>query len=101
MFQFGAQAKISKSWVIILQKTVKYYTYCKNDYHTKNKCLDKYPYLKKVKLASAKSGTKERRNRKPVKDKQGDNNLEKGFYFIQPKLESFMAISANPFLSKL
>ena len=101
MVQPGAQAGTSKARVITLQKTVKYCTYCKRDYHTEDECHDKYPHLKEAKIAAAKPGTKRRRNGKPVKDEQADNNPGEGSYFIQPELGSFMAIPANPLLSKL
>lgn len=80
-----AQAETSKAWVITLQKTVKYCRYCRKDYHTEDECYDKYPHLKEAKIAAAKSDTKQRRNKKPVKDDQADNNPDEGSYFIQPK----------------
>lgn len=97
----GTQSGISKVWVITLQKTVKYYTYCKRNYHSEDECHDKYHYFKEAKIATAKPGIKQWKNRKLVKDKQVDNNLGQCFYFIQPKLGSFIAIIANPFLYKL
>ena len=58
MVQPGAQAKTSKSRIITLQKTVKYYIYCKRDYHIEEKCYNKYFYLKEAKLAATKPGIK-------------------------------------------
>lgn len=56
--QLGAQPGTSRAWVITLQKTLKYCTYCKQDYHTKDKCYDKYPHLKKAQSISLKLATK-------------------------------------------
>ena len=100
MVQPGGQAGTSKSRVITLQKTVKYCTYCRRDYYTEDKCYDKYPYLKETKLAAVKLGTKQHKNGKLVKDKEANNNPGEGSYFIPPKLGLFMAISANPLLTK-
>ena len=68
MVQPGAQAGTSKARVITLQEIVKYCTYCKRDYHIEDECHNKYPYLKKAKIAAAKPGTKQWRNGKPIKD---------------------------------
>lgn len=56
MIKSRAQARTSKSQDITLKKIVKYYIYCKRDYHTEDKSHDNYFYLKKVKLANAKPG---------------------------------------------
>ncbi len=101
MVQPGAQVGTKKARFITLQKTVKYYTYCKRDYHTEDECYDKYPYLKEAKMAAVKPGTKRWRNGKPIKDKPADRNPGEGSYFIQPELGSFMAIPANSLLSRL
>lgn len=45
MVQSGAQIGTSNSRVLTVQKTVKYCTFCKRDYHTKNKCRVKHPNL--------------------------------------------------------
>lgn len=48
-----------------------------------------------------KLATKQQKIRKLVKDELVDNNLDKGFYFIQIKLGLFIAILANLLLSEL
>lgn len=93
MVQPEAQAGTSKSWVIILQKIVRYYTYCRRDDITEDEYHDKYPYLKEAKFVTAKPGTKQYRNRKPVKDEQTNINQGEGSYFIESKLGLFMANS--------
>ena len=99
--QQRAQPGTSKAWVITLRKIVKYCTYCKRDYHTKDECHNKYPYLKEAQVLSAKPTTKRRRNGKLVKDNSTNLDLGEGSYLIQPELGSFMATSAYLSLSKL
>lgn len=101
MIQPETPASTSKSRGITLQKIVQYCTYYRRDYHIEDKCHNKYPHLKKTKLATAKPDTKRRRIGKPVKNEQADNNLDKDFYLLKSELESFMTISANLFFSKL
>lgn len=56
MVQLRAHVGTNKVWIITLQKTVKYYIYCKRDYHTEDKCYDKYLHLKEAIIATAKPG---------------------------------------------
>lgn len=100
MVQPRAQAKNSKAKVIIVKKTVKYYIYCNSDYQTENKCHDKYFYPKEAKSFFTILVTKQRQNKKPIK-KKSNNKSGKIFYFIQPDLDPFMAVSANSSLFKL
>lgn len=100
MVYLKAQVETSKSQVIISQKSVKYYTYYRRKYHLKEECHDKYCHFKEIKQAATKPITKQCRIEKTVKDEQVNNNLDKGSYFIQPELGSFIAILANFFLSK-
>ena len=93
--QLRAKPGTIQARVITLQKTVKYCTYCKQDYYTENECHDKYPHLKEVQPSSNKLVSKRRRNGKPVKDNSASPNSSEGSYFIQTELGSFMAISAN------
>lgn len=58
MVQLRAQARTSKTYVIIVQKTIKCYTYCQQDYYIKDKYHDKYLYFKQAKVASTKSTIK-------------------------------------------
>lgn len=97
----GAQSGTSKAQVITLQKTVKYCIYCGRNYHTKNKCYNKYLYLKKAQALSAKLAIKWQRNRKPVKDNSTNLDLGKGSYFIQLEFGSFIATLANLLLANL
>ena len=98
--QIGAQVGTNKAQFITLHKIVKYYIYCKRDYYTENECHDKYPHFKEAKIATRKPDIKRRQNRKPIKN-EPISNSGKGFYFIQPEQGLFMAIQANPLLSKL
>lgn len=82
MIQFRAQVGTNKAWIITLHKTVKYCIYYKRDYHTENEYHDKYLHLNKAKMATTKPGTKQRQNRKPVKDEPADRNPNKSSYFI-------------------
>lgn len=62
--QKDAQIGTNNAQVLTLQKTVKYCTFCKHDYHTETKCCLKHPHLASSKLA----------NKLSQKQRQGGNN---------------------------
>lgn len=101
MVQLRTKAGICKARVITVQKIVKYCTYYKWDYHIEDKYYNKYIHLKKAKKTIVKPDTKQRKNRRSVKDEQMNNNLDKSSYLIQSKLRSFITILASSFLYKL
>lgn len=87
--QDGAQIGTSHSRVLTLQKTVKYCTFCKRDYHTENECRIKHPNL--APKPSSKPSRKRRRkaseNGNTTTTKPEDNTS----YFAQGEIIQFMA----------
>lgn len=74
---------ISKAQVITLQKKFQYCTYCKRDYHTKNKCHNKNLHVKEVSQAiSSKISNKQKKSGQSVKKNSTISNSDRGSYFM-------------------
>ncbi len=82
-----------------MTKTVKYYTNCKQDYHTKAECRDKHPHLRDSKPKSTKPQTERRRAGKESDQQITDN--ANGSFFVQSDQRSFLSAHIELALSKI
>ena len=93
--QTGAQLGTNNCRVVTLQKTVKYCTFCKRDYHTEDECRIKHPHLA-PKATDKKPGNGKRRRPDGKGSKDGKGKAKAGEesdsgYFAENETIVFMA----------
>lgn len=89
--QDGAQIGTSNSRVLTIQKTIKYCTHCKRDFHTKNECRLKHPNLPS-KPSNKPSQKRRQGTNNGINDGNKDTSkLEKSSYFTKGQFVTFMA----------